>query len=78
MTVYPTCMLFIPINGNEEGKSGWCEFCYLRSNPWRQFTELLEICCKDTIIHESAENKFPIFGSILRLKMSEPVTRMFL
>ena len=28
MKIYPTCMLFIPINGNEDGKSGWCEFCY--------------------------------------------------
>ena len=22
------CMLLIPINGNEDGKSGWCKFCY--------------------------------------------------
>ena len=28
MKVYPSYMLFIPINGNEDGKSGWCEFCF--------------------------------------------------
>ena len=26
--VYPTCMLFTPVNGNEDGKLDWCEFCY--------------------------------------------------
>ena len=26
--VYPTCMVFTSINGNEDGKSGWCEFCH--------------------------------------------------
>ena len=66
-------MLFIPINGNEDGKSGWCEFFYFRSNHWRQFIVLLEISCKDTNIHKNVENKIPIFGSI-RLKMSKPVT----
>ena len=48
-------------------------FAIFRSNPWRQFIELLEIYCKDTNIHESVENKFQIFGSI-RLKMSQPVS----
>ena len=32
--IYPTCMLFTPINVNEDGKSGWCEFFIVRSNPW--------------------------------------------
>ena len=32
-------------------------FAIFCSNPWRQFIELLEICCKDTNIHESVENK---------------------
>ena len=36
-------------------------FAILHSNPWHQFIELLEICCKDTIIHESAENKISDF-----------------
>ena len=26
--VYPICMIYIPINGNEDRKSGWCEFYY--------------------------------------------------
>ena len=47
-------------------------FAISRSNPWRQFIVLLEICYKDTNIHENVK-KNPIFGSI-RLKMSEPVT----
>ena len=59
--VYPTCMLFTPINVNEDGKSGWCEFVIFRSNPWCQFIELLEICCKVTNIHESVENKISSF-----------------
>ena len=45
------------IYSNEDEKSSWCEFCYFRSNPWRQFIVLLEICCKDTNVHESVENK---------------------
>ena len=28
-----------------------------RSDHWRQFIVLLEICCKDTNIHENVENK---------------------
>ena len=32
-------------------------FAIFRSNPWRQFIVLLEICCKDTNIHENMENK---------------------
>ena len=31
------------------------------SNPWCQFIELLVICCKDTNIHESVENKISDF-----------------
>ena len=31
------------------------------SNPWRQFIVLLEICCKDTNIHENVENKISDF-----------------
>ena len=46
-------------------------FAIFRSNHWHQFIELLEICCKDTNIHESVENKISVFGSI-RFKMSEP------
>ena len=49
-------------------------FAIFRSNPWRQFIELLKICCKETNIHKSVETIFPIFGSV-RLKMSEPVMR---
>ena len=38
-------------------------FAIFRCNPssWRQFFELLEICCKDTNIHESVENKISDF-----------------
>ena len=36
-------------------------FAIFRCNPWRQFIELLEICCKDTNIHEVWKTKFPIF-----------------
>ena len=32
-------------------------FAIFRSTPWRQFIELLEICCKDTNIHKSVVNK---------------------
>ena len=32
-------------------------FAIFRSNPWRQFIELLEICCKDINIHESVEKQ---------------------
>ena len=46
-------MLFIPINCNEDGKSDW--FAIFRSNPWRKFIELLEVCYKDTNIHETAD-----------------------
>ena len=28
ITVYQTCTLFTPINGNEDEKSDWCEYCY--------------------------------------------------
>ena len=61
MKVYPTCMLFIPINGNENGNSGWYEFAIFRSNHWRQFIVLLGICCEDTNIHENVENKISDF-----------------
>ena len=54
MTVYPTCILFIPTKmKNRVGVN----FAIFRSNPWRQFIVLLEICCKDTNVHESVENK---------------------
>ena len=33
------------------------KFDIFRSNPWRQFIVLLEICCKDTNIHDNVENK---------------------
>ena len=48
-------------------------FAIFRSNPWRQFTVLLEICVKTLIYMKVWKTKFPIFGSI-RLKISEPVT----
>ena len=32
-------------------------FSIFRSNPWRQFIVLQEICCKDTNIHENVEKK---------------------
>ena len=35
-------------------------FAIFRSNLWRQFFEL-EICCKDTNIYESVENKISDF-----------------
>ena len=43
-------------------------FAIFRSNPWRQFIVLLEICCKDTNIHESVENKISVFFGSIRLK----------
>ena len=36
-------------------------FAIFRSNPWRQFIVLLEICCTDTNIHENVENKISDF-----------------
>ena len=36
-------------------------FAIFRSNPWRQFIVLLEICWKDTNIHEKMENKISDF-----------------
>ena len=36
-------------------------FAIFRSNPWRQFSVLLEICCTGTNIHESVENKISDF-----------------
>ena len=48
-------------------------FAIFRSNPWRQFIVHLEICCKDTNIHENVENKISDFW----LKMSDPVTYSF-
>ena len=36
-------------------------FTIFHSNHWRQFIELLEICCKNTNIHESVENKISDF-----------------
>ena len=36
-------------------------FAIFRSNPWCQFIVLLEICCKDTNIHENVENKISAF-----------------
>ena len=36
-------------------------FAFFRSNPWRQSIVLLEICCKDTYIHESVKNKISDF-----------------
>ena len=36
-------------------------FSIFRSNPWRQFIVLQEICCKDTNIHENVENKISDF-----------------
>ena len=63
-------MLFTPVNGNEDGKSGLCEFCYVFAvisganslGFW-----------KSAVNMKMWKTKFPIFGSI-RLKMSEPVT----
>ena len=36
-------------------------FAIFRSNPWRQFIVLLEICCKDTNIHGHVGNKISDF-----------------
>ena len=36
-------------------------FAIFRSYHWHQFIELLEICCKNTNIHESVENKISDF-----------------
>ena len=36
-------------------------FDIFHSNSWRQFIVLLEICCKDTNIHENVENKISDF-----------------
>ena len=74
MKVYPTGMLFIPINGIEDGKSGWCECCYffaviLGANSLCVLKSAVNIL----IYMKMWKTKFPIFGSI-RLKMSEPVT----
>ena len=56
MKVYPICMLFIPINGNEDGKSGWCECCY-----FLQYS-LAPIDCTSAVkIHENVENKISDF-----------------
>ena len=74
MKVYPTGMLFVPINDNEDRKSGWCKFCYffaiiLGANSlcfWKSAVKTL-------IYMKVWKTKCPIFGSI-RLKMSEPVT----
>ena len=35
----------------------YVKFAILRSNPWRQFIELLEICGKDTDIHKKKKKK---------------------
>ena len=37
------------------------KFAVFRSNPRRQVIVLLEICCKDTNIHEIVENKISDF-----------------
>ena len=36
-------------------------FAIFGINPWRQFIELFEICCKDTNMHEMVENKISDF-----------------
>ena len=36
-------------------------FAIFRSNPWRQFVVLLEICCTNTNIHENVEHKISEF-----------------
>ena len=36
-------------------------FAIFHSNPWRLFIMRLEICCTDTNIHESVENKISDF-----------------
>ena len=36
-------------------------FAIFRSNPWRQFIELLKICCKETNIHKNVENNISEF-----------------
>ena len=36
-------------------------FAIFRSNHWRHFIALLEICCKDTNVHEDVENKISDF-----------------
>ena len=63
MKVYSTCILFIPVNGNEDKNWVGVKFAILRSNPWCQFIVLLEIGCKDNNIHENVENK--IFDLLL-------------
>ena len=37
------------------------KFAIFHSNPWRQFIVLLEICFKNTSIHENVENKISDF-----------------
>ena len=59
MAVYPTCMLFVSINSNENRVG--VNFAIFHSNPGCQFIVLLEICCKDTNIHENVENKISDF-----------------
>ena len=49
-------------------------FAIFRSNPWRQFTELLHICCKDTNIHENVENKISDFWLHKAQNVKMPIT----
>ena len=72
--VYPTCMKFTQINGNEDGKSGWCEFWYLFTIIFGANSLCFWKSAVKTIIYMKVWiTIFPTFGSI-RLKMSEPVT----
>ena len=60
MFIQPVCYLLQLMATKKENRVG-VNFAIFRSNPWRQFIELLEICCKDTNIHESVENKISDF-----------------
>ena len=56
----PVCYLVQLMATKMENRVG-VNFAIFRSTPWRQFIELLEICCKDTNIHESMNNKISDF-----------------
>ena len=58
--IQPVCYLFQLMATKMENRVGM-NFAIFRSNPWRQFIVLLEICCKDTNIHENVENKISYF-----------------
>ena len=54
------CYLFQLMATKIENRVG-VNLAIFRSNPWRQFIVFLEICCKDTNLHENVENKISDF-----------------